>query len=214
MAKSPKEARENKHSLAMGISGAGKTYWLINHPWIKKRGVRLLVWDPYESHDVFFCRSRAQFARELKAAAASGRGYRLGLAVHPTPAAFEWFCRCAWAVLNGRRETVILVEELADVAKAGKAGPDWGRLIRVGRKYGAVIMAATQRPQEIEKTLFTQVSRMWAGLVSPYDQTYVERNLGLERGAMRGIEANSYRFAYVHGSSVQWGGPKMKKIKY
>lgn len=214
MAKNPNESRENKHTLALGISGAGKTYWLANHPWIKKRGVRKIIWDPYESHHTFICRSRSEFAKELKQALASGKGYSIGLAIHPSPKAFEWFCACVWASLDGRKETIILIEELADVAQPGKAGPNWGQLIRVGRKYGAVIMAATQRPQEIDKTLFTQVSRIWAGLVCAYDRVYVEKYLGLNRGAMGDIAANSYKFVYVHGTDIRWGGPKMKKIKY
>lgn len=214
MAKNPKESRSNKHTLAMGISGAGKSYWLANHPWVKKSGVKMLVWDPYQSHDCHYIESRAKFAKEVSQALKSRRGFRLGLSVHPTPDNFEWFCRVVWASLDGSRETVVMVEELADVARPGKAGPNWGQLIRVGRKYGAVLLVATQRPQEIEKTLFTQVSRKWAGLVSPYDSTYVEKHLGLERGSLQGIEPESYKFAYVHGSNVQWGGPKMKKIRY
>ncbi len=212
MAIHPNEKRENKHTLAIGQSGSGKTYWLSHHPWVKRRGVRLLVWDPYESHDVHYCRKRAEFARQVAAAVKSGKGFRIGLAVEPTEQSFEFFCRVAWAALDGRKETIIMPEELGDVTRQGKAAPAWGRLVRVGRKYGVVLMPTTQRPQEIDKTLFTQVSRVWCGLVSAYDTAYVERNTGLDKGSLKQITPGSYKFVYVHGHSQQWGGPG-KKVK-
>ena len=213
MAINKNESHKNRHTLTLGMTGSGKTHWLINHPLVKKRGGRLLVWDPYESHNVHYAKTRAEFARMVSAAVQSGKGFRLGLAVNPTESAFEFFCQVCWAALDGRKDTVILPEELGDVARSGKASPAWGRLVRVGRKYGAILMPTTQRPQEIDKTLFTQVGRVWVGLVSPYDQTYVEKNTGLERGSLQTIKPESYKFAYVHGHNVQWGGPGMKKVR-
>ena len=210
MAIRPNEERENKHILVLGKSGSGKTYWLKHLPMVKRRGVRLLVWDPYESHDCIYFHDRRQFAKHVAMAVKAGRGFRLGLSVHPTPEAFEWFCRIAWAALDGSKETVIIVEELGDVSRPGKAGQEWGRLVRVGRKFGAVLLPVSQRPQEIDKTLFTQVSRVWCGLVSAYDQPYVEKHLGLERGALGTIKPGSFEFVLTDGHHHQWGGPKKK----
>lgn len=213
MAINPNEDKKNRHTLVMGKSGSGKSYWLANHPWIKKRGVRLLVWDSYESHNVNYFRNRAEFARNVLAAVKSGKGFRLGLSVNPTVENFEWFCEVVWAALDGKKDTLIVIEELADVSSSGKPSNEFGRLIRVGRKYGAVLMPATQRPQDISKTLFTQVSRMWCGLVSSYDQPYVEKNMGLDKGVLQTIKPESYEFFYAHGHDIQQGGPK-KRIKY
>ena len=212
MAIHPNESKANRHCLVLGKSGSGKTYWLKHQPLLKRRGVRLLVWDPYESHDCAYFRDRRQFARHVALAVKSGRGFRLGLSVHPDPEAFEWFCRIAWAALDGRRDTVIMVEELGDVSKPGKAGQNWGQLVRVGRKYGAILLAVSQRPQEIDKTLFTQVARVWCGLVSSYDQAYCERHIGLPRGALGQIKPGSYEFVLSDGHSHKWGGPKKRKI--
>lgn len=207
MAINPNERHKNRHTLVIGQSGSGKTHWLSRHPWLREKGARLLVWDPYESHRVPYF-GRAAFARELGRAVASGKGFRLGLSVSPTPAAFEWFCRAAWTAADGRYSTFLLVEELADVAKPGKAAPAWGQLIRVGRKYGVVILAATQRPQEVEKTLFTQAQRKWVGYVSEYDQPYCEQNLGLPRGALAEIAPETYQYWYVNGPHKAKHGPK------
>ena len=209
MAINPNDDLKNRHTLVIGQSGSGKTYWLKRHKWLKgKRGKRVIIWDAYESHEAHYARSLSEFARMLAGAMRSGKGFRIGLAVHPTQAAFEQFCRMVWAALDGSKETFVLVEELGDVAKPGKASQNWGQLIRVGRKFGAILLPVTQRPQEIDKTLFTQVSRIWCGLVSAYDRTYVEKYLDLERGSLATIEPESYRFVYKHGHKVQWGGPR------
>jgi hypothetical protein len=213
MAIRPNEDLENRHILVIGQSGSGKTYWLKAHPWTKGAYKRVIIWDPYESHKAHYAKSLPQFGRMLSGALKSKKGFRVGLSIHPDPAAFEQFCRMVWAAADGSKETYVIVEELGDVSKPGKAGQNWGQLIRVGRKYGLILMPVTQRPQEIDKTLFTQVSRVWCGLVSAYDRPYVERNLGLTRGALESIVPGSYKHVYVHGPSVQWGGPGSKKVK-
>lgn len=212
MAVNPVESNENRHSLFIGQSGSGKTYTMANHPWVTRRGARVIVWDPYESHRATYFSSQRGFARALAGALKSGKGFRIGLSVQPTQAAFEFWARCYWASLDGTKTTIGLVEELADVAQPGKALPAWGQCIRVGRKFGAVIMAATQRPQEIDKTLFTQASRKWCGYVAAYDQPYCERHVGLERGALATIEPETYEYFYIHGPNITRGGPK-KPIK-
>lgn len=207
----PNESHQNRHTLAIGKSGSGKTYFLQNHPWVKP-AKRLIVWDPYESHKVNYAKSLKQFGLNLAGAIKSGKTFRLGLSVNPTLSNFEQFCCMVWAAADGNNEMIVMVEELADVAKAGKASPFWGKMVRIGRKYGLIVMPATQRPQEVDKTIFTQVSRIWVGLVSPYDQESVEKSTGLERGSLKGIKPESFEHYYIHGADIQRGGPG-KKLK-
>ena len=208
----PNESHKNRHSLFMGMSGSGKTYYLGRHPWLKGSGKRLIVWDPYESHKVHYRKSLKDCGRQLAAAVRSKKGFKIGLSVNPTKNNYEAFCQMVWAALDGKKETFIIVEELADVTGSGKGQGAWGQLVRVGRKYGAIIMPTTQRPQDIDKTLFTQSSRIWCGLVSGYDRAYVEKNLDLQRGALADIVPESYKFVYKHGPNIQWGGPRQKKV--
>jgi DNA helicase HerA-like ATPase len=46
---------------------------------------------------------------------------------------------------------------------SGKALPEFGTLLRQGRKYGAVLIMATQRGTEISKTAWTQVQHRYIG---------------------------------------------------
>jgi len=214
MAKRPSDDIPNRHTLAMGQTGSGKTHFIKNHPWLKGAGKRVIFWDVYESHKgVHYSKTVPELARHLARAIRGGKGFKLGIgsAVDPTKENYQNFCRVVWEALDGNRETFIIIEELADVTGIGKARGAWGQLIRVGRKYGAVLIPTTQRPQDIDKTLFTQVSRIWCGLVAGYDRVYVEKHLDLERGALASIEPESYRCVYKHGSALQWGG-KRKKI--
>lgn len=212
MASNPNESLTNRHALAIGKSGSGKTYWLKRHPDVRRAaGRRLLVWDPYQSHDCHYQEDKRAFARHVANAVKQGRGFRLGLSMQPSQDNFEFFCQCAWIALDGAKQTTVLIEEANDVTQPGKARAHWGQLIRVGRKFGAVIMVATQRPQEIDKTIFTQTDSQWVGLVSGYDRAYVEKYLDLERGLLNSIEPNSYRYVMKRGADIVWGGPKQPK---
>lgn len=212
MAINPNEELENNHLLAIGKTGSGKTFFLKNHPLVKKRGARVVVWDPYESHDCIYSKSLSAFGKNLSSALKSGKGFKIGLSVNPTTQAFEKFCQMVWVASNGKKPLVVIVEELADVAKAGKASPFWGQMVRIGRKFGLILLPATQRPQEVDKTVFTQVSRVWVGLVSPYDHAYVEKSTGIEKGALSKIKPNEYHHYLVHGNDIQHGTPR-KKVK-
>jgi DNA helicase HerA-like ATPase len=212
MAINPNEELENRHLIAMGMSGSGKTFFLRNHPDIKKTGARIAVFDAYETHKAHFSRSLKDFGRKLASGIRSGKGFRIGLSVEPTPENFEKFCEMVWLAADGNKELIVIVGELADVSKPGKASPAWGKIVRVGRKYGIVLMVETQRPQEIDKTVFTQTGRKWVGYLEPYDHNYVEKFVGLEKGSLAKIEPNSYKSFYKHGSTIQEGGPG-KKLK-
>jgi DNA helicase HerA-like ATPase len=212
MAINPNEDLENNHALAIGKSGSGKTWFIKNHPLVKKRGSRVVFWDPYESHDCHYSKSLTEFGRNFAGAIKSGKGFKIGLAVNPSIESFENFCRMVWVAADGNKKLIVVVEELADVSKPSKATEFWGQLTRVGRKYGLIVIPATQRPQEIDKTVFTQVSRVWVGLVSPYDHGYVEKSTGIEKGGLAKIKPETYHYFYVHGSDIQYGTPQ-KKVK-
>lgn len=212
MAINKNEDLENRHTLTIGFSGSGKSHFIKTHPWINKTGARVVVWDTEETHKAHFSYSVKDFGRKLSQAIKSGKGFKVGLCVDPTVQAFEKFCQMVWLAADGNKELIVIVGELADVAGSGKASPFWGRIARVGRKYGVIVFVETQRPQEIDKTIFTQTSRKWIGYLEPYDHQYVEKNVGLEKGSLSTIEPNSYKSFYKHGTSIQEGGPR-KKLK-
>lgn len=211
MAINKNESHENAHTVALGMSGSGKTHFLTNHPELKPKTATVIAFDAYETHNVPFTYSIQDFGQKLAQHVANGKPYRLGLSVEPTTENFEAFCSLVWLALDGNKVTNVIVGELADVSKPGKASPSWGQMVRVGRKFGLRLFVESQRPQEIDKTIFTQSPRKWVGYLEPFDHGYVEKYVGLPKGCLASIELGSYKCFYKKGTQVQQGG-KGKKI--
>ena len=181
MAINPNPSKANRHTLIMATSGMGKTTLLKNQMMLRK--TRVIFWDPNLDHKATIrVKSLQQFYSQLVSQAKSEKGH-ISIAVsidRNQPVVFEKFCRVIWEVLDGNRDTVIVIEELANVSMTShKAGPEFGRMIREGRKFGAVIYATTQRMQEIDKTIFTQVQTKIVGGHDIRDAEFVSRYINI-----------------------------------
>ncbi len=160
----------NNHHLVISTSGGGKSTWLKARPEIK-RARRLLAWDPDEEYNLPHYRSAPEFLAAVKAA---GSGpIRAALSVDPTREAFEWWAGVVFAVASSDRPSVALAEEIADVTTVSKASKRWGMLCRRGRKYGVTIYAVTQRPEECDKTIYSQAAYKWVGFIE--DENTIKR---------------------------------------
>lgn len=167
----------NRHAMVIGASGSGKSSWIKRCETVRSAS-RLLIWDPDEEYTIPHAKTLQQ-ARAVASRAGFGP-LRLGVTLQPTRDAFEWFCRLAFSLCHAAAPLVVIVEELADVAGSGKASPAWGELVRKGRKYGAILVAASQRPQEIDKTIFSQVENHWCGrLRTDADRRYMSQTIGV-----------------------------------
>lgn len=128
------------------------------------KGELLVGWDIDGDHKGEHIGSRRAFLGRLRALLQAGKGGRLFWDGECSVDAFEWWCRCVWAVLDGGRVTRIMVEELADVSPSpGKATQAWGELNRKCRKYGGVLYWSTQKSQEVAKTAYDQATRKYIG---------------------------------------------------
>lgn len=131
----------------IGATGSGKGVSIREHL-AAERPARLLVWDPLHEYGEF-----AKPVGELAALAVGAKAERFALAYSPGPdptayrERFEMFCRIAFAV--GR--CTVLVEELADVTSPSYAPLAWRRCTTQGRHKGLRIIAASQRPAQVDK---------------------------------------------------------------
>lgn len=166
MKKRTNETLAANHAGFFGTTGSGKTYQLQNHPaW--KTCKRVLIWDPEESYKVKY---RIKDDEALKAFYHKNLGYSGEFVVGFSPnsineESFELFCQIALRWGHAGNPLLVIVEELADVARIGKASPYWGQLARKGRKYGTVILYASQKPQEIDKTIIDQSAVFGTGML-------------------------------------------------
>ena len=128
---------------------------------------RILVWSPLEQRDNYARQLGGVLVRDLSKlllamAAAPGRTPAI-IVYYPQAVAidcqeFTSFCRAVFAWGH----CAAVVEELASVTHTGKAPQWWGRLLREGRgePLHVDIFATTQRPQECDKTILGNVTRI------------------------------------------------------
>lgn len=108
----------------------------------------MLIWDPLNEYGKF-----AKPVRTLREVAAAAKSEKFAVAYNPGAnpkefaEKFAMFCRIAFAA--GRLK--MLVEELADVTGPSFAPLEWRRCTTQGRHRGLRIVAASQRPAQIDK---------------------------------------------------------------
>lgn len=193
MAINPNTEHGNHHCIVSACSGGGKSQ-LIGQKLLPKGAVhRVLLWDPDEDYKATRYSNRGQFARAVSQAVASGKGFKLAYSGAPTVEAFKWWCKVVWAALDGSKITYVVIEELADVSpSAGKALPEFGELLRKGRKYGARLIMATQRGTEIPKTAWTQVQNRYIGQQEMGDRVRLAREAGISADAIAALSPLSF----------------------
>ncbi len=183
------EQRADGELIAVvGASRSGKTAWvkqcIANAP-------RVLVRDPrgeFVAQGFERCQTPAELARALRDA---GQG-KARIAYWGPDDGWPAFCDMAyaWAMLW---PAVIVAEEVADVTSPGKAAGAWGELVRKGLYYGAHIYAVTQRPQECDKSVFGNATRLHVHkLISPADQRYMAERLAVPPEQVAGLERLEY----------------------
>ena len=131
----------------IGATGSGKGVSIREHLQ-RDKPLRLLIWDPLNEYGSF-----ATPVRTLGEVAKAVKSARFAVAFNPgadpTKFAekFALFCRIAFAA--GRLK--LLIEELADVTGPSFAPLEWRRCTTQGRHRGLRIVAASQRPAQIDK---------------------------------------------------------------
>lgn len=158
---------------------------------IPKSGARVVLFDPSRDHPqgVHYYNDRAKFARALAEADASGRGFRIGYDGIRSPEIYDWWCACVIAILDGKKKTYLLTEELAAVSKhAGAALPYHKFLLCESRKYGGVYCAVTQQPARISKDVYDNMNTIYFGKQSMRLVDQFSRDFGLDHAALKGLE--------------------------
>lgn len=147
-------------TVLLGATGSGKNLWMERHLQARKPR-RLLVWDPMRMFD-----SYAQRFERLALLADAMRAPAWSLAYVPANTdqrrleeQFSLLCFLAFAA--GR--CTLIADEIAGVTRAGYSPPGWRTIVTQGRARGCSIIAATQRPALIDKTVLDQATRVRVG---------------------------------------------------
>jgi hypothetical protein len=140
-------ALKAEHVYICGNTGTGKSSHIKE---LIKKTKRVIIFDPDDEYCEMGGFVRVTKAANLLAMLRSKPTQPLKIAfVAEGTKAFEFWCSLVFVWRN----CLAVAEEIADVTTPSKAPPQWGRLIRRGRKYGVKICAVTQRPAEADKTI-------------------------------------------------------------
>jgi hypothetical protein len=140
----------NKPDLRLycGATGSGKGVSIREHL-TQAKPSRLIVWDPLGEYGAFASVRTEKMADVI--AAAKGKTFRIaygpGRDDRTYKAKFDLLCRVAFAAGN----CTFFVEELADVTSPTWAPAAWRQVTKKGRHAGLHVIAATQRPADIDK---------------------------------------------------------------
>lgn len=165
-----------------GATRQGKTTSVLQR--IRKHR-RALVWSPKETVDnyagILSGAVKVRGLRALREAVLKLRGAPARLVYIPdTYRDFENFARLAF-VWGTFAACTVVVEELSDVTKPGKAPDGWGDLLRQGLGFGITIYAVTQRPAESDKTALGNASFIRTHYLMRFeDRASIARHMGIK----------------------------------
>lgn len=153
-----------KIEVFVGATGSGKGV-SVNRRLAELKPRRLLIWDPrneYGKHAPAYSKIWELFGAFKHAKGGAVRARFVPDGRIDLDEAFAFVCRLAFEDQKKREARglepealVMMAEELSDVTKPSYAPPDWRRCITQGRHVGLHILAATQRPALIDKTILS-----------------------------------------------------------
>ncbi len=205
----PNTELPNRHTTALGLTGAGKSQVIKQKSCIPKSGARVVLFDPSRDHPgtqasrTHYFSDRAEFARALAKADQSGRGFRIGYDGQRSPEIYDWWCACCIAILDGRKLTYMLTEELARVSKnAGAALEHHQFLLNESRKYGGIYVCTTQFPARISKDVYDNSGVVFFGRTAPRLQSRFAAEFGLDQNKLAGLE--NLQFLRWEGGNIEF----------
>lgn len=164
MAVNKNAAHKAQHTVIIGATGAGKSQAVKNL--IPRRMVRLVAFDPDDDHGCHGYETLGKFARALKRADQSGKPFRVSYTGGTTAKDFEAFCSMVWEILDGSKETYVILEEAAQFTQtSGPALDGLGNLMLRSRKYGGKIFTIGQRAAELPTTVRMNSAHKYVGVV-------------------------------------------------
>lgn len=155
MATNPDPSLPNRNTIYLARSGQGKSQAVKQNQEIPKQGARVLFFDPNYDHKAHRYTTQKALANAVLRAVKAGRGFRIAYSpAFQNEEEHEFFCRLVWAVLDGRKITYFIDEELTGSGtRAGAAAPEHMRLLNQGRKFGLRYHGVAQKPEETSKTV-------------------------------------------------------------
>lgn len=175
---------DGKLIAVSGGTRCGKTHHIME---LVRPAPRALVWDPRGEYTAAGCKL-VQDIPTLAAALREAEDGEGKFCYWGPIADFQAWSRLAylWGMLW---PSMLVADELADVTSSGGGRGAWGELVRKGLFYGNHIIGITQRPQEVDKTLWgNAMVKHCHRLELPLDAEYMAKVLGCTADDVAGLQ--------------------------
>lgn len=187
---------KNEHTLYLAETGHGKSSCMKKCSGIPASGARVVLYDPNRDHPAHRFDTLPGFFRALARGHASGRGFRISYTGRGGVAVFEKVCEAVRAILDGNKRTYFVVEEYGSVSSPYPIQPEkhpahydlWTQ----GRKYGLIIHAASQRPQNISKDALENAGRIYAGGMGSRAAKSVNAETDIPAETLKGLAVGTF----------------------
>lgn len=201
-----KEYKIGEHLFALAMTRAGKSY-LIN-TLIKKLLNSYIIFDckcdnDYTSLGAYKVESYA----ELHKALSEGKKKILFESEKLTPKVLNDCLKLTYKVCQN---FTIIVEELHRYMSKHKCLKWISQYVFVGASQGKGFWGISQRGQSLHDDFLTQTIHKICGKVSPEDEEYMEKKMGLKKHKCTIDELEKYEFWYLH--FVAGGKPEKLKV--
>ena len=191
-----------RHWLVVGQTGAGKTYWARN--WLLPRFRRQIVLDTEEMEFDDKVWTPVDIARAVRLAKRD-EPFRVRIPMDVGEPGQDQYDLLSDGLLDGGHDTFLWVDEYADFTPGSTQSSAGLRLTRKARKRGITMAFATQRPQAIDKTAYTQASHhVWFGL-DPADVDYWHTRAPYLSTLAPRAPVGSYIWVYHHSADAPTG---------
>lgn len=191
-----------RHWLICGQTGAGKTFWAQN--WLLPRFKRQIVLDTEEME----FNDKVWKPVSIKTAIRLSHGkdpFRVRIPMDVGDAGEEQYGELSDGLLAKGHDTFVWEDEYADFTDNSRQTPQGLRLTRKARKRGITLAFATQRPQAIDKTAYTQTQHhVWFGM-DPADVDYWHTRAPYLRTLAPAFPVGSFRWVYHHAKDAPNG---------
>lgn len=178
---------EGQHLMVMGVTGSGKTYW-VQHELLPSYP-RVLVVD---TEDYDFANMPRVSTKRAVQLATGDRPFGARVVVNP----FADLSQLWEGLVKRGHDLLIYIDEVTDFGRPGRLEEGIITLARKARKRRITLVAATQRPQLLDKTLLANAHHRVYFYLSDYDTAAVRDYCPVLQERMAEIPYGSYRYLY------------------
>lgn len=185
--------RRGEHVVVLGVTGSGKTYWVLHTlipAWSRVIVVDTEDYDftslPEVGIDRALSLARGDKAFKVRIGARGDRG--------PEDAALmEHLGR---GLLRDGHDLLLVFDEVTDFGDAAGLPRPLRSLVRKSRKRGISLVMLTQRPAMLSKDAYTQASHVIVFALNDYDAEAVRPYAPWVKERLPMVPRGSYRYLY------------------